>query len=565
MSIHVQDDRKRVRAAWWLAPAALSALCLAFAVVFFAGTSQFELAGRLSNTAVPVFSTLTGTAIGVAAFRFSQGRARLAWSLIGASVFAWGIGETVWAWYVVVVNVEVPYPGAADIFYLSGYPLMFAGILLLPHVRAVRFERLRITLDTLAGSVALMAILWSLYLKNLLYWEEAESVAYNLINNAYAFGDVFLLLAVMFIATRRSEFRFDIRLMSVASALGFMTAADIIYTYRFDEYVSGHWLDGLWLVSYGLFAITAALFVLPLRRREPVQRRARWWELAVPYAAILSLFVLASQSFFGKTSAEESVLELNAVLVGFLIVVRQWVAIRENREIVEKERFDLVASISHELRTPLTAVSGFTHMMREEWDALDPGTRHEMIEIVDEQAQHLTRIVTDLVELARGRLSTTKLDLQELELGEVIRDAVAMVLPLSATDPGPGIEVAEDMRITADRGRLLQVLVNLLSNADRYGNGRVLVRAFEDQRMVYFEVHDNGPGVPRRYHELIWERFERGEHRFDSRKPGSGIGLTIAKALCEAHGGEIEYAQSELLGGACFRASLPRLRVRVAR
>jgi signal transduction histidine kinase len=71
------------------------------------------------------------------------------------------------------------------------------------------------------------------------------------------------------------------------------------------------------------------------------------------------------------------------------------------------------------------------------------------------------------------------------------------------------------------------------------------------------EVHDDGAGVPTRYQEMIWDRFERGAHRLDASSPGLGIGLSVVKAVAESHGGHASYSRSEILGGACFSVVIP--------
>jgi two-component system sensor histidine kinase RstB len=98
----------------------------------------------------------------------------------------------------------------------------------------------------------------------------------------------------------------------------------------------------------------------------------------------------------------------------------------------------------------------------------------------------------------------------------------------------------------------------LTTNAIRYGGGRVDVVARVEQGTVIIEVHDDGPGVPTKHEFTIWEQFERGAHRLDATRPGSGIGLAIVRAVARAHGGRTGYSRSDRLGGACFSVILPR-------
>jgi two-component system sensor histidine kinase MtrB len=101
------------------------------------------------------------------------------------------------------------------------------------------------------------------------------------------------------------------------------------------------------------------------------------------------------------------------------------------------------------------------------------------------------------------------------------------------------------------------MLVNLISNASRYGGDRCMIRAWAHGGALILEVHDTGPGVPKKHELLIWDRFERGPNRYNATVPGTGIGLAVVAAIAEAHGGTVGYRRSEDLGGSCFWFELP--------
>ncbi|HEX5672348.1 MAG TPA: ATP-binding protein, partial [Acidimicrobiia bacterium] len=111
-----------------------------------------------------------------------------------------------------------------------------------------------------------------------------------------------------------------------------------------------------------------------------------------------------------------------------------------------------------------------------------------------------------------------------------------------------------------DPDRIRQVLDNLVSNAIRYGRGNVYVSASTVDDDVVFEVHDDGPGIPRKYELAIWEQFERGPNRLNANVPGSGIGLAVVELIVRRHGGTATHEKSRRLGGACFRVVLPNRR-----
>ena len=240
-------------------------------------------------------------------------------------------------------------------------------------------------------------------------------------------------------------------------------------------------------------------------------------------------------------------------LVAILVIARQALAIREDRVLIEQQRTDLVSSISHELRTPLTAMLGFLSILHYN-EVSGPGERAELIEVVHHQANYLARIVQDLLLLADGDPSGMSLTITEVNVGGTISHA------LNATSIDHDcvvVDVPKRLIAHVDAERLEQILVNLITNADRYGGNACLIKAFAHGGALVVEVHDSGPGVPKKHELVIWERFERGPNRYNSLVPGTGIGLAVVRAIVEAHGGKAGYRRSDQLGGGCFWVELP--------
>ena len=475
--------------------------------------------------------------------------------MIGLGIFFWGIGELIWVAYSGMLRVEVPYPGWADVFYVGAYPFIFAGVLMLPHMHTRKWERVRLSLDALAGTVAVAAIMWTFYLRDAIYLDPEAGLLENSINLAYPVGDVILLVGLVVLATRRSKYQFDGRLLLLALATLLTTVADIAYVFQSEAgtYVDGGRLDALWLLDYGLYAAAALLVAGPPRFRAQADRPSRFLAMIAPYGAVVVLLALT----LSELRSQSTVLQAATALVGLLIILRQGVAIRETREVIERQRNDLVASISHELRTPLTAMAGFTEIVLED-NSMDQTERAELLSIVKDQTDHLSRIVGDLVEVARDNLSTTDLSYSTIDATTLVESAVDI-----AGNDSPHSSIAAmlspDLAITGDADRLRQVLVNFLTNAIRYGGGSVEVRVAENLRGdVTVEVHDDGPGIPKKHELTIWDRFDRGPQTYMSATQGSGLGLSIARQLIAAHGGQTGHRRSELLGGACFWFELPR-------
>jgi signal transduction histidine kinase len=266
---------------------------------------------------------------------------------------------------------------------------------------------------------------------------------------------------------------------------------------------------------------------------------------------MLAVFVV--ESIQGIDAMSNPVLLPAVIIVGLLVIARQAVSIVENRATIEAQRDLLVTTISHELRTPLTSIVGYVDLLAEGPHGLDD-EQLGMLSIIHEQAGYMSTIVSDLIMLARGTDGGLELDLKPVILSDLVQ---ASIHASSINPETVEIECAPGLAVFVDRARAEQVLVNLLTNAARYGGTHRLVRIVSKGSDVIIEVHDSGPGVPRRHEVRVWDRFERGPNRLNASIPGSGIGLAVVRAIAEAHGGSTAYRTSEVLGGACFSVVFP--------
>jgi signal transduction histidine kinase len=451
--------------------------------------------------------------------------------------------------------------GPTDLIFITTYIAVIAGLAMLPHVRGTAVQRLRVWLDGLIGAVSLGTILWVTLLAAPLgaladapTWERIAGTAYPII-------DVACVIVIMIVAVRRGSLRFDPRLLFAGVGFALQALADLDFLRSgigrtFNEASPDF---TLYLGASLCYVITGLLVRRRPEPREYADRRAALLPMIAPYGAAAVLVILLFTRVVG-TEVDTLTVELliATLIVGALVVGRQAVAIRENRILVEKERAALVSSISHELRTPLTAMMGFLDLLDHEADAIEEVERAELTGIVYSQAVYMSRIVADLIMLARGNASEIDLTEEPVAIRSAIDSAMSAVANASdATD----VSCAADLVVYADGDRLQQVLVNLLANAIRYGGDYRAIVARVERDNVVLEVHDNGPGVPPRFALTIWERFERGPNRYNAANPGSGIGLAVVEAVAKAHGGGAEYERSTLLGGACFRIKLPRSRL----
>jgi len=319
------------------------------------------------------------------------------------------------------------------------------------------------------------------------------------------------------------------------------------------------WAEAPWVLGYAALAIAA------LQRPSegvPIEgaratRVGRVVQL-IPYIAAGGLVVFTILAVGGKLDVRPPSI-IAAMLVVAAVMLRQWVSLQGNRDTLAAERNELVLVISHELRTPLTGAVGFLEVLLGQWDEIDVDEKRDLATVALEQTQQVGRIVADLITVARDRQHLVDHSPIPFPIQSVIRDAVAAVF--GPEPAGLSVSCSEGVVVEGDRSRLVQVVTNLLTNATKYGRGRVSVECHASApRGVYIDVHDNGPGIPTKFVSTIWEPFERGAHRLDSSIPGSGLGLPIVRSIVQGHGGTVSYDRSPQLGGAWFRIYLPTSR-----
>lgn len=228
----------------------------------------------------------------------------------------------------------------------------------------------------------------------------------------------------------------------------------------------------------------------------------------------------------------------------------------EARRRAEHDHAALISTIAHELRSPLTGVKGFSSTLLRRWDQFTEEQRLTMLEAIDADADRLTRLITDLLDVSR--IDTGKLRIHEVPVpiremfARHVERAVAAGQDEGAfaitVDPG-----AEE--VYADSDRLDQVLSNLVENAVSHGHGRVGLAASphhaDGEHGVMINVSDDGAGIPAEQRRAVFGRFWHGPSG-----TGTGLGLYIVKGIVEAHGGWAEIDDSRE-GGAVVRVFFP--------
>ncbi|MDA1279984.1 MAG: ATP-binding protein [Chloroflexi bacterium] len=224
------------------------------------------------------------------------------------------------------------------------------------------------------------------------------------------------------------------------------------------------------------------------------------------------------------------------------------------------ERREFVATVSHELRTPLTSVKMYADMLGEG----DAGElTDQQVRLVDNlrtTVDRLTRMVDDLNVVSLIEAGRFNLQSASLDMDEVVVSAVDISEPTFA-EREIRIRIVhadEPVFVNADRERMLQVVANLLNNAAKYAESgsETVVAISVENGQVKVEVTDSGPGISSEDLTAVFESFYRSKSARMSRVPGSGLGLSIARGLVEAHGGKIWAASTEG-AGSTFTFTLP--------
>jgi two-component system phosphate regulon sensor histidine kinase PhoR len=216
---------------------------------------------------------------------------------------------------------------------------------------------------------------------------------------------------------------------------------------------------------------------------------------------------------------------------------------RSEARAAEQMRVDFVANASHELRTPLATLIGYTETLREQGETIDPPTRERFLAVVHDEARRMQRVVEDLISLSRIEAEKFTAPTEAVDLGSLVEQAVDGARRLAAERGSHLVtQVAPRLpAIAADRGQILQLLDNLITNALRYGDAGtpVVISAVVDESMVTLAIADQGEGIPARHLPRVTERFYRVDTSRSRSLGGTGLGLSIVKHIVERHRGRL--------------------------
>ena len=268
---------------------------------------------------------------------------------------------------------------------------------------------------------------------------------------------------------------------------------------------------------------------------------------------VMSILDEASQVIAYSHQLEEKSRELEEATTELL-------AANERLKELDRLKDDFISTVTHELRTPLTSIRAFSEILRDNPD-LDVGERSRFLTIVIKESERLTRLINQVLDLAKIESGKAEWNIVDVDLREVVEESVAATSQLYRDR-----RIALDLElpsavapILADRDRLIQVMINLLANASKFCSreaGRVRVALSQEGGCLRVDVADNGIGISAGDQEIIFEKFRQVGDTLTDKPQGTGLGLPICREIIGHCGGRL-WVESELGSGATFSFTLP--------
>ncbi|MCA0237815.1 MAG: sensor histidine kinase [Bacteroidetes bacterium] len=228
---------------------------------------------------------------------------------------------------------------------------------------------------------------------------------------------------------------------------------------------------------------------------------------------------------------------------------------------LDRLKADFITTVTHELRTPVTSIKALSKIILDDYARLDEERRTAYLQIIVNESDRISRLINQVLDIEKLRSEEPVQQMEQLELTEIVLHAVDGVQQL-LTERNIKCTITPtnlSLPVNGNRDKLIQVVVNLLSNALKFCNqqeGRIDIHLKQKDRFVFLGIRDNGPGIPAQARQLIFEQFTQLHSKEQGKPHGTGLGLYITKKIVEQHHGSIR-VESEPGHGALFEIILP--------
>ncbi len=441
--------------------------------------------------------------------------------LFAVGIFCQCIGQIIYTYY--DMHHWAPFPSWADVGYLSTFPFLLLGILLLPIRPLSGITRSRVSLDAFMIMTALVTFSWYFVLGPTMLQGD-ETVLAKIAGSAYPFFDLVLIFCVLRISFRTNISALRSVVLLLSAGLIIVVITDSIYDY---QTLQGTYVNGLqdvgWPIGYMLIGLAAQAFNIAQRRRTSVpetsigedvvasssQRHSSEWNSLLPYVLIPAVIALTVYTW--RTDTNQAL--ANGVYVGGfallgMVLLRQFFAIREtifyNKELqrmqqelhrknealsnanrqLEAQTVQVAASyeqqlrlnelkdqfllnVNHELRTPLTEMQGYLDLLREH-TGMDQALQTRFIEFALHGCEELQRLISTILDAIRGSYQEKPLHIDVVPVADVVRDVLDLFEPRRSREYSLEVNVPATLAVKADREYVHRIILNLLSNAFKY-------------------------------------------------------------------------------------------------
>jgi signal transduction histidine kinase len=586
----------------------------------------------VSNIMYPLTSFVGASMAFITAFRARFGPLKLqpsrqlAWLLVGMGLMANCLGGLYFTY--MDRTHQVVFPSYADIGFMLMYPLVFCGLFLMP--TTLKFRK-GIALDALITTLSILGVSWFFFIDKVFKVQVASNDTQSqlFVSVSYPVWDMLLILAIVLLFFRRPDRILYPSLILLGAGILCNIWADTGYAFTsaIDTYDTIIFLiDPFWYLGFlfmglsGLYQYSALVkrafneqeFPTQTAKhvaiRKPVQSEvgSRRWRFTqgtliyLPLAILLALTIYDSVRALRMNQPGSLFLIVLTAIVGILVAIRSWLAIRENNRLLQelsksyteqesvaiertqlydelrgtherlqeldklKDQFMITAS--HELRTPLTAVQGYLELLVQYSNSVPIEQQQEFLLKAQHACEELVLLLNNVMDASRLEIDAgiRPAHLECVHVLEEVQNVIALIEPqLTHEHRKVGVNIPASFKVRADPVRFRQVLLNLSVNALKYSPPSTPI-AYSARVVNYpvpgviVSVIDRGKGITEQDKDRLFQRFVRLDQDLNSSVRGSGLGLYISHRLVEAMDGRIWVESKGIPGeGSQFNIQLP--------